>query len=420
MVFRAPFGTGAATTATTWYLAGGIDAANCVAAYQPKGAASHALSYVNLANPGTYDAAPGTAPTWDQATGWIFNGTSQYLTTGIVPATDQTWSAVVKFSDSIPSNGVLFDAVDDPRYFAIAPQTTTSPGYQTYFNNGSYRDFTFGDSAGIFTLVGDKAGRNSWLDPLVTIPTASGVNTAPIYIGCRSGSSLWFTGKIQALAFYNIILSTSQLLAIVSAIKAIYSPIMNVWGIGDSKTIASLDGYRGYQPVLCDLLTSSTGKKWFETPDRSVLEGGNTFDGVSIINAGVLGTIPDSPIPDYILLNMGVNDIGTYDISQADFEANYGIILDALHAKFPSAMMYLMRIGNGAFSAPQTTKQNLMDDTWIPNILSSRGSFAFLGPDERVFLENGDGYTTLTVDLCHPNVAGYAATAAAWKTVIGL
>ena len=54
----------------------------CVAAYQSIGAASLAASYTNLANPGTYDAAPGGAPTWASATGWTFNGT-QYLETGI-------------------------------------------------------------------------------------------------------------------------------------------------------------------------------------------------------------------------------------------------------------------------------------------------------------------------------------------------
>jgi hypothetical protein len=49
-----------------WYVAG----QTCVAAYQPIGAPSLAASYVILANPGTYDAAPGVAPTFDAATGW--------------------------------------------------------------------------------------------------------------------------------------------------------------------------------------------------------------------------------------------------------------------------------------------------------------------------------------------------------------
>jgi len=38
-----------------WWLAGNINPANCVAAYQAKGAANLASAKVNLANPGTYD-----------------------------------------------------------------------------------------------------------------------------------------------------------------------------------------------------------------------------------------------------------------------------------------------------------------------------------------------------------------------------
>ena len=69
----------------------------CIAAYQPKGAADLAASYVNLITPGTYNAAPGTAPTFDAATGWTFNGSTQYLTTGVVPASG--YSMLVRVAD---------------------------------------------------------------------------------------------------------------------------------------------------------------------------------------------------------------------------------------------------------------------------------------------------------------------------------
>jgi len=63
-------------TAIDWWLAGGINAANCIAAYQPIGAADYATSKVNLANPGTYDAYEGTAPDWSAVTGWTFDSTN--------------------------------------------------------------------------------------------------------------------------------------------------------------------------------------------------------------------------------------------------------------------------------------------------------------------------------------------------------
>lgn len=73
-----------AAAAGWWQVAG----QTCAAAYQPIGAASLAASYVNLANPGTYNAAPGVAPTL-AAGGWSFDGLTQYLTTGIVPPISQ-------------------------------------------------------------------------------------------------------------------------------------------------------------------------------------------------------------------------------------------------------------------------------------------------------------------------------------------
>ena len=57
----------AAAAAGWWVVVG----KTCIAAYQPKGAASLAASYVNLQQPGTYDAAPGVAPTWAAGGGML-------------------------------------------------------------------------------------------------------------------------------------------------------------------------------------------------------------------------------------------------------------------------------------------------------------------------------------------------------------
>jgi hypothetical protein len=91
----------------TWYLGpwpapydgvAPIDAANVVAAYQPKAAtgsiyertvANYAASLVNIANPGAHDAITGVLPSWAAATGWfgpIFP-VRCFLITDIVPDT---------------------------------------------------------------------------------------------------------------------------------------------------------------------------------------------------------------------------------------------------------------------------------------------------------------------------------------------
>jgi len=188
-----------------------------------------------------------------------------------------------------------------------------------------------------------------------------------------------------------------------------------IFAIGDSKTVAVNAGYIGYPPVLLNLLFTETGQSWYELVPRGALYGGTVLNFKNSIIAGALDTYTD--IPTYILANWGVNDIDSEGTTQAAFEANYGYVLDALHAKWPNAKIYLMR--PWWVTTPESQiLMNAMDDTWIPNILSTRGDFAFLGPDERIFLENGDNGATLTDDGCHPNAAGYQATAAAWLSVL--
>src|SRR5574338_141498 len=63
-------GAGAQAATAPWWLSGGVSPPDVVAAYQPKGAANLAESYINLANPGTYNASPAVSPGWSSLTGW--------------------------------------------------------------------------------------------------------------------------------------------------------------------------------------------------------------------------------------------------------------------------------------------------------------------------------------------------------------
>lgn len=230
--FAAPFpspvaSSGAATV--PWYLAGGVAAANCKAAYQPIGAASLAASYVNLANPGVNDAAPGVAPTWASATGWTFNGTpwtGQYLTTGgLAPANDQQWSVVCRFSDgpTTAQSMCLFGSASSggvAPYFLIFPYW---PALNGLYGNGNYQSGLAPLSAGVVGFAGDKV----YLDGVAqsgTIGTAAGTFLSP-YIGARhdkgSPASFYWAGKVQALAVYNTPLTAAQMLAIYTAASAL-------------------------------------------------------------------------------------------------------------------------------------------------------------------------------------------------------
>ena len=127
--------------------------------------------------------------------------------------------------------------------------------------------------------------------------------------------------------------------------------------------------------------------------------------------------VADTPQPVAILMSYGVNDIDAIGIGQAEFESNYGYALDQFHAKWPDSKIYLMRVWWS--TTPESTAiMNDLNDIWIPNIISTRSAFCFLGPDERVFLENGDDGATYTTDGTHPNAAGYDITAAQWAGVL--
>ncbi len=199
-----------------WYLSGGISAANCIAAYAPKGAASLAASYSNLANPGTYNAAPGVAPTFNTATGWTFNGSSQYLTTGVAANTIQ--SMIVRFTNGDYGTyaGVIGAYTSDSN--AIMIMQWHAAGGVVYYNGGSSGVLKAPKlAAGILAVAGAKCYRNGVEDA-----TISGTGSRPssaILIGQSAGS--YFGGKIQAAAIYNTTITAAQVLAVTNAMNAL-------------------------------------------------------------------------------------------------------------------------------------------------------------------------------------------------------
>lgn len=222
-VFRPVFDPGLA--ALPWYRAGG--ASLPVAAYQPKGAASLAASYTNLANPGTYDAAPGVAPTLD-ANGWAFDGLSQYLTTGLVPGS-VTWSMLVRVSNVAwhPSATTYYGAAigaystGDHRFTIYTYDYTKVHiffGNDGVLDTGSFLTSAVLGFAGQYGYVNGVAVSGS-IAPLVQ-PSANA-----LLIGAHSdvhgnvGNK--FYGKIQAVAIYSATLTAPQVAAVSAAMAAL-------------------------------------------------------------------------------------------------------------------------------------------------------------------------------------------------------
>lgn len=208
--------------AVDWWRSGGISSANAIAAYQPKGAASLAASYTNLANPGTYNAAPGTAPTWSVGAGWIFNGSTQYLTTGIVPGAG--WSLLARFSNG-GVDATLMGSYNSSNANSLCMIIPGAVG-------GTKRQYRNGTATGLSISGGQTGGvmgfaaQTAYLNGSAETGTISGslAGAIALFIGARNnltGANTFFPGNIQAVAIYNSTLTGPQMAAVSSAMAAL-------------------------------------------------------------------------------------------------------------------------------------------------------------------------------------------------------
>jgi len=203
-----------ASGAAWWKVAG----KTCAAAYQPKGAASYAASKINLANPGTYDATEGTAPSWDAGNGWKFDHTnSEYLNTGVVPNND--WTMIAQFSDHIAGIGDYRlcgqnSSTNQPHFMG--------PNYwgTKRFVNGLHLDAGAGALSGNIALAGMNGYFNGASVGTITGAGFTGVGRT-IWIGSGNPTASFTTVYIQAWAVYSGTLSAAEIAVLAAAMAAL-------------------------------------------------------------------------------------------------------------------------------------------------------------------------------------------------------
>lgn len=169
---------------------------------------------------------------------------------------------------------------------------------------------------------------------------------------------------------------------------------------------------KGYQAAIMNQPVDR-GKP-VDLTDCTIAVGGvSTAARKAVIDAELASTACVEPRA--VLVNLGVNDLGNNPI-EATWKADYGYILDAFHAKWSDAQVYCMRVWD---SNPAHVADIALLAEWIGDLVAARSGWANVGPDERVFLENGDNGATFTTDGVHPNAAGYILTGREWQSVIG-
>lgn len=210
----------AAAVASSWWLAGGISAANCIAAYQAKGAASYKASKVNLANPGTNDLTPiSEDPKFDTSYGWYFTRAySMHLLTGALNLTNP--SVIIRYSDILANTHVDRGWVFGNYAFTRFAIRATLNNVRSYH----YQTTSFGVAGnlttGVVALTKDAAYIDGAKD--TDIGKAFTDYNRSWGIGGDGGSMNGAVCKIQAVAIYNnYTLSLAEVQALTTAMNAL-------------------------------------------------------------------------------------------------------------------------------------------------------------------------------------------------------
>lgn len=303
------------------------------------------------------------------------------------------------FDGNTLASGEVYESAAAPGIKATAGTVTTQFGSLPV---GSWN---------VLNVVFDGANsRMSTNDGSFSISDAGTGNMSGFSLGAAGtvGSTYW-NGMVGKVMICNKTNSFNEASYIRWGLrKGTEGPFINTMFLGDSKTV----GYVWVTPFL------NMMGNWREDPARIAVVGATSSSTASNIDSD-LAARTDNPI--VVLINLGVNDYDSLQLGQTNqWKTDYAYILDALHTKWPSVPIYCARVwGRSRMTdAPPAYSLTYLDDVLLPDVLSTR-SWALLGIDERNLLPDDDDGATYTDGGIHPNPAGYALEAAAWKTVLG-
>lgn len=204
-----------------WSTLGGTIAPSHIAAWTPKGAASLAASYVQYGTLGT-GLTVGVAPTLNN--GWLFDGSTQYLDTGIIPINTQVQSVGFVFSGF--SDTTLyqspFGSRTAPSGRSLEMTIGTTGDNETYYANGNLNATPGRVASGVVIIAGNSAYLNGVLQ--TTVGAWTGTSLYTMYLGClnNAGAAAQFAGiTMVAFVYYDIALTAPQVASLNTAMGAL-------------------------------------------------------------------------------------------------------------------------------------------------------------------------------------------------------
>jgi len=394
-----------------WYLAGGVP----ILAYQPKGAASLAASYVNLANPGTYDAAPGTAPAFATETGWTF-GSNRYLTTGVTPG--QNWSMLVQFLESADTNGgIVAGSLNGSNRFWIWPANT-----DTSHNWGHGGDLSVDGRlrAGVAVLSGPTAYLNGQVEGTIS---AGSYTFAPIFIGCvnLTGPSYYFGDIVERVALYDRVLTPTEVTALYNAVgkTAVMFGDSITAGVGATDyahrwttLVANARGYTSNTQGIAGSVLQNTAQTTSDVIGGAVINNGRDTHAARVIQQK----------PTYVYILYGLNDLRLNDAAFSDtqFGNDLGEVVDGIVADGVLAdnivigsPPYIPESSYATF-APWNGGSRVKHAAYTAACAAVATAKGTRYANVYQYMTDHGGDTLVSGDTIHPNDAGHAAIAAAF------
>lgn len=236
-VIQRPFGGVPSSAAAGWWLSGGIAAANCVAAFAAKGAASYAASKVNLTGNAAYDISDGAAyPAWNVTTGWTFTGESkQYLKSALlVNNKPVTYIALINTSGTTNYRTLIGGAGEDSTRGGLSLDLTTVTNVPRVLKQSLVLigAGTTGFSASTPTNVAiTYSAIGAWAHYLNGSANGSGTKNQTLIqhamvIGGQFDDTSGdlkqpYNGSIIAMAIYNIVLDATTIGTLATAMAAL-------------------------------------------------------------------------------------------------------------------------------------------------------------------------------------------------------